>query len=292
MSFLGNPSSTAFHISPYQTSFFPETTSGKLIPKICRHPYTILTNLLAPSDTPSHEDDTQRPSRRSRFRSAVSTFVSGLSPVHVTSFSRIEIRTALAALINPDHAHTARSAECTPVNTLDDGNMEPIPYIVPPMETPSPSRHHSSIRSSSRSSFSSLGPARPPSVQSFRPLRLPNPPALLPRFTFEASRYNRPATTTDPEVLHQQIQALLRNNNSGSCPPPRALKRIPSTPRSSRNTAVSLPPPYASRPTTPLGKRDSLAPSPIGPDGKVVPLPTLPTRPQRSASRLKVPNRI
>lgn len=226
----------------------------------------------------------ERPDRRSRFRSAVSTVVGALSPCQITSFSRLELRTALAALIHPGHQqqhgiqHNAR--EDTPDLAPSFTHLT-VPVTSQPASPKASNTPLGSITSSPsfRSVSSISSTPRPPSVPPTAPLRLPRSlgqwsPPCLPRFTFEERR--RPDTSTDPEVLQRQIQALLWN----------------APPLPNRAPTPSAPPPYASRPSTmraSLASRRTTTFLPAGPGGNsppLPPLPPLPAFPEKVATRI------
>lgn len=213
----------------------------------------------------------ERSDRRSRFKSVVSTVVGALSPCQITSFSRLELRTALAALIHPGHQQQHGIQNNARADTVD---LAPsFTHLAVPVTSQggSPKTTLGSItRSPSFRSVSSVSSSlRPPSVPPTAPLRLPRSlgqfsPPCLPRFTFEERR--RPDTYADPELLQRQIQALLWNG----------------PPLPSRAPTPSAPPPYVSRPSTlrvSLASRRTTGYLPPGLDGNSPPLPPLPPLP-------------
>ncbi|KAG9019245.1 hypothetical protein FRB90_004807 [Tulasnella sp. 427] len=216
--------------------------------------------------------------RRSRFRSAVSTVVAAFTPCQITSFSRIELRTALAALIHAGQ----QPPQGVQYNTRADPSGERLDVDLPCAPEASFGQLSSlrdsnmlSSKSPSLRSVSSLSSSnfRPPSVPPTAPLRLPrpldlNPPPSLPRFTFEQRTHRRPDTTMDPEVLHRQIQALLWN--------------APTLP--SRAPTPADPPPYVSRPSslrTSTASRRTMTLM-----GNEPPLPPLPPFPEKIGLRV------
>lgn len=245
-----------------------------IIPALKYHHTNRLLGALDENSDESSATQPERPDRRSRFRSAVSTVVGALSPCQITSFSRLELRTALAALIHPGHQQQHGIQNNTRADTVD---LAPsFTHLAVPVTSQgdSPKTSNTPLGSISRSpsfrSVSSASPSfRPPSVPPTAPLRLPRSldqfsPPCLPRFTFEDRR--RPDTYADPEVLQRQIQALL-----WSAP------RLPS-----RAPTPSAPPPYVSRPSTlrvSLASRRTMGSLPPGLDENSPPLPPLPPLP-------------